>query len=79
MRPKPAGDPLMPGPLKTDLLRRAKTGRLGEPGPKPPKGPFASAKVGSVPSPEGGGRLLTLIPEGKVPPVGVDGRTLTEV
>lgn len=68
------------GPLNTDLFRLAKTGRLGEPGPNMPPPPLLSEalNVGNVPSPPGGGRRLTLIPEGKIPPpVGVAGNTLT--
>ena len=64
--------------MKTDRFRRAKTGKLGEPGPTLPNTPLASAKVGNVPRLPGGGRLLTLIPEGKWPPVGVAGSILTE-
>lgn len=76
-RPKPAGE-LLPGPLKTERLRLAKTGRPGELGAKFPKAFLASLNAGRVPKPVGTGRRLTRIPEGKEPAVGVDGRTLTE-
>jgi len=67
------------GPLKTLLFLRANTGKLGEPGPTPrPPHPLpASLKTGSVPRPPGGGRRLTRMPDGKLVPVGVAGRTLT--
>lgn len=38
-----------------------------------------SPKAGKDPIFVGGGRLENLIPEGKLPPTGVDGRTLTEL
>ena len=59
-------------------MRLANTGRLGLPGPTP-KAPFISlpANTGKVPSPPGGGRRETRIPEGKFVPAGVDGKTLT--
>ena len=68
----------MLGPLNTDRFLLAKTGRAGEPGPATPKALLASEKVGRVPRAEGGGRRDTRIPDGKVPPVGVDGKTLTD-
>lgn len=37
-----------------------------------------SAKVGSEPRPDGGGRRATRIEDGKVPALGVDGSTLTD-
>lgn len=43
-----------------------------------PNALLASEKPGSEPSPEGGGRRETRTPEGMEPPVGVDGRTLTD-
>ena len=69
----------MPGPLKMDRFRRAKTGRLGEPGMTVNALlPSEASNPGSVPNPEGGGRRETRIPDGKLPVVGVEGKTLTE-
>ena len=77
--PKLEGEPLR-GPLKTLRFRLAKTGKLGEPGARLLKVfLLGSANVGRLPSAPGGGRLLTRTPDGKVPFVGVAGRTLTEV
>ena len=59
-----------------ERLRRAKTGRLGEPGTLV-NAAFESEKPGSVPIPAGSGRRWTRMPDGNVPAVGVDGKTLT--
>lgn len=67
--------------MKTDLFLRANTGRPGDasaPPPPLPKAFFASENAGSVPSPLGGGRRETRMPDGKAACVGVAGRTLTE-
>lgn len=77
VRAKPEGEPPIPGPLKIERFRLANTGRLGDPG-KALKAPLASAKAGRGPSPDGGGRRETRIPDGKVPDVGVEGNTLTD-
>ena len=77
--PKPEGEPDdMPGPLKTERFRRAKTGRPGEPRGMLPKVGFASLKTGRLPSVEGGGRRETRMPDGNDWPVGVEGSTFTD-
>jgi hypothetical protein len=81
VRLKPLGEDVLPiGPLKTERFLRAKTGRPGEAGPKPPPPSvfFASWNPGRVPRLEGSGRRETRMPEGKVPFVGVAGNILTE-
>ena len=78
MREKAESEPPMPpGPLKTERLRRAKMGRLGEPGMLL-KATFCSENCGSVPREPGSGRRWTRMLDGNVPVVGVEGRTLTE-
>jgi len=77
VRAKPDGEPLSHGPLKTERFRRVKTGNPGDPGTEV-NVPFASEKEGRLPSPEGGGRRETRMPDGNAPPVGVEGSTLTE-
>lgn len=76
MRGRAEGPPI-PGPLKTERFRLAKTGRAGDAG-RTPKGDLVSAKVGKVPSADGGGRRETRILDGKDPAVGVDGKTFTD-
>jgi hypothetical protein len=81
VRPKPDGEPPI-GPLKTERLRLAKTGRPGEPGPKfrlkGPLLPSEDGRLGNVPRAPGGGRRDTRMPDGKEVPVGVAGNTFTD-
>ena len=68
----------MPGPLKTERFRLAKIGIAGDPGAMLEKVFLASAKVGRLPSEDGGGRRDTRMPDGNDPVVGGDGKILTD-